>query len=154
MKIKTDFDAYDRKARIISRMLNSFFFLVNSGIAAIFIFLSLRILTSDFGRTDSERGYQWPLDMKILSAIYILVAVVLLSAQVSVLSRVRKAGWVLVTCLGIFLAAYSVEVFMGFRVHGLRAFLSYEFIYFIIFLAWITLNYFFWLKNSGRVGPA
>lgn len=150
MKTEIYFDMRDRKGRIIQRLLNSFFFLVNSGVATLFALLSLRILTSDFGRTDSEGGYQWPLDMKILSVIYILVAFFLLSAQVSVLFGVRKAGWILVACLGIFLAAYSVEVFMGFSVHGLRAFISYDFIYFIVFLIWIFLNYFFWLKKGSK----
>lgn len=123
-----------------------FFSLVNSGIAAAFLFIAIWVLAQFRVEVLAGQAYEWPLMIKIISIIFVAVSIVLLSSQFLVLFGGRIAGRVLVASLAFFFAAYALEVLMAANEYGLRQAIVYKLFCAIMFLAWVISNYFFWLR--------
>jgi hypothetical protein len=151
MKIEIDSQSHDHVTRKVFSFPNLLFTLVNSGIAAVFLFIATWILAQFRIEVLAGQPYEWPLGIKIISIIYVVISVLLLASQVLVLLGKRAAGRVLVGCLAFFFAAYAIEVLMAVNEYGLRHGIVNKLILAIIFLAWVISNYFFWLKKKAVV---
>ena len=83
--------------------LRLLFALLNSGLAAVFVLLSYRVLSEAFSADSPDRVYQWPLSMVVLSGMYMVVSAVLVASQ-AFAALGRGGGRVLVLCV-VFLHA-------------------------------------------------
>jgi hypothetical protein len=154
-KIESEIDSQGRgqPPRKLIFFAKLIFSLVNLGIAATFLFIAIWVLAKFRVEVLAGQVYEWPLMVRVISIIYVVVSVMLLVSQLLVLFGGRIAGRFLVASLAFFFVAYTLEMLMAANEYGFRQAVVYKLVCAIMFLAWVISNHYFWsrIRPYGRL---